>query len=326
MGIECDWLFKFAVGDHSFNSFCVLILIACVLTQNLGTSKAGKCNSVINIVKIILISLVIVVAMSKFESKYLTPFTIESQNNSAIAGFLRSSTILYYCFIGFDFITCLSDEALNPVRDVPKALIYSVSLIIILFTLFATFVSGVGDLSRTRNNGDTAVVDVFEARGLKWMSMIIVVMAIISMYVCNFLGMIGLSRFNYNFAKDGLFFSVFKELDPVRRVPVAGAWLQVVPIMVAAAFFDIKVLAQVTSLCQLMIYVAINASILQLRLNPPHQEGPKNFTRSYCSLLFILLSLCLCLSYLYGWSNFIISLLTCSIVIVFSCLHLEISK
>ena len=75
------------------------------------------------------------------------------------------------------------------------------------------------------------------------------VLAIISMYVCNFLGLIGLSRSNYNFANDGLFFSIFGQLDAVKKVPTIGAWIQVIPIMVCAALFDIRVLAQVTSLC-----------------------------------------------------------------------------
>ena len=137
----------------------------------------------------------------------------------------------------------MSDEAINPSKDIPRALVFSMSGIIILFTLFVFFVSGVGNLSKTQNKGNTAIADVFEERGCQWMTVLIMVLAIISMFVCNFLGMIGLSRFNYNFAKDGLFFQIFEKLDPQKKVPVIGAWIQVVPIIVVAALFDIKVLA-----------------------------------------------------------------------------------
>ena len=50
---------------------------------------------------------------------------------------------------------------MNPVKDVPRALVISMSGIIVLFSLFVFFVSGVGNLSQTNNDGNTAVVDVF---------------------------------------------------------------------------------------------------------------------------------------------------------------------
>jgi amino acid transporter len=54
-------------------------------------------------------------------------------------------------------------------------------------------------------------------------------MAIIGIFAVIFLGAIGLSRYTFNLAKDGLFFSVFKKLDPVKKVPTKGAWLNVIP-------------------------------------------------------------------------------------------------
>jgi len=39
-------------------------------------------------------------------------------------------------------------------------------LIIVIYTIFALGISGVGDLSTTKDGGRTAVVDVFHERGL----------------------------------------------------------------------------------------------------------------------------------------------------------------
>ena len=122
-------------------------------------------------------------------------------------------TILYYTYLGFDFTTLLSDEAIVPERDVPRGIKISLSLIIAIYTIFAAGLCGVGDLEATKDGGRTAVVDVFDERGYRWAAVIIIIMAIIGIFAVTFLGLIGLSRFTYNLAKDGLFFKVFKKLD-----------------------------------------------------------------------------------------------------------------
>ena len=122
-------------------------------------------------------------------------------------------TILYFTYLGFDFTTLLSDEAIVPERDVPIGIKISLSLIIAIYTIFAAGLCGVGDLAATKDGGRTAVVDVFDERGYTWAAVIIIIMAIIGIFAVTFLGLIGLSRFTYNLAKDGLFFKVFKKLD-----------------------------------------------------------------------------------------------------------------
>jgi basic amino acid/polyamine antiporter, APA family len=169
---------------------------------------------------------VIILSFSLYETKYLTPFEIKKEGFS---GFVQASTVLYYTYIGFDYTTLLCDEAINPRRDVPKGIKISLSLIIAIYTIFALGISGVGDLSTTKEGGKTAVVDVFAERGYTWAAIVIIIMACIGIFAVVLLGVIGLSRYTYNLAKDGLFFEVFKKLDPKRKIPAKGAWINLLP-------------------------------------------------------------------------------------------------
>lgn len=60
---------------------------------------------------------------------------------------IEGSTILFFAYLGFDFITTISEEAKNPKRDVPIAIILSVFLSMLIYVLISFSVSGVGNMS-----------------------------------------------------------------------------------------------------------------------------------------------------------------------------------
>jgi len=171
-------------------------------------------------------------------------------------------------------------------------------LIIVIYTIFALGISGVGDLSTTKDGGRTAVVDVFHERGLTWAAVVIIVMAIIGIFAVVFLGIIGLSRYQYNLAKDGLFFKVFKELDPKKKVPAKGAWLNLIPQILLATFFEITILAQTASLIFLATYIIVNASLIELRFIHKLERTNKY---KYAIVLFCIFSFLICVSIYFGW-------------------------
>ena len=119
--------------------------------------------------------------------------------------------------------------------------------------------SGSGD-------GETALAEVFEARGFGWMSIVLFICALLGITAAGMTNLMSQSRVLYSYAKDGLFFPVFKEIDPVKKVPVKGAWIAIIPIAVAAFLMNLKQLAQLCSLCNLMTYAFINAAVIALRL------------------------------------------------------------
>ena len=149
-------------------------------------------------------------------------------------GVIEASTILFFGYLGFDFITTITEEASNPVRDVPKAIMTSVLISMVIYTLVAFSVSGVGNLAEGDGDGETALADIFKQKGVMWMQMIILVCAILGISAATLTNLMSQSRILYSYSKDGLFFKVFSELDPISKVPVKGSWISLVPIGLAA--------------------------------------------------------------------------------------------
>ena len=213
-----------------------------------------------------------------------------------VTGLVEATTILFFGYLGFDFITTISEEAKDPKRGVPIAINASVIGSMMIYALVAFSISGMGNLAAVGNgDGETALADIFEANGLPWMYYMILICALIGISAATMTNLMSQSRILYAYAKDGLFFDVFRELDPQTKVPVKGAWIGVVPIVIGAFCLNLKHLACLCSLSNLLTYSLIDASVIALRLKKVPEEikdkGWNKFLIKFCPWTFMILSL-----------------------------------
>jgi len=87
-----------------------------------------------------------------------------------VEGVFFGATLIFYGYLGFDFITTVSEEANRPEEDVPKAIAYSINLSMLIYAMTAFAISGVADL--TTFDGDTAMALAFESIGVHWVNFI----------------------------------------------------------------------------------------------------------------------------------------------------------
>ena len=93
-------------------------------------------------------------------------------------GTFFASSIIFYGYLGFDFITTLSPEAKSPARSVPSAVKTSTLLCMVLYVLTAISLAGMAPLQNF--NPDTAMPEAFASVGQDFVSYII--------YFCAFFG------------------------------------------------------------------------------------------------------------------------------------------
>jgi basic amino acid/polyamine antiporter, APA family len=182
-------------------------------------------------------------------------------------GVVEATTILYFGYLGFDFVTTMAEEAIDAKRNVPTAIMLSVISCMLIYGVVSFSVQGVGNLAAAgTGDGETALALVFEQRGLTSMSLLIFVCALLGITAAGLTNTMSQSRILYSYAKDGLFFEVFKEIDPDRKVPVKGSWLAMVPIATLAALMDLRTLAELCSLSNLFTFAFIDTAVVVLRL------------------------------------------------------------
>jgi APA family basic amino acid/polyamine antiporter len=102
-------------------------------------------------------------------------------------GLIEATTILFFGYLGFDFITTISEEAVNPKRDVPLAIQYSVVISMLIYALVAFSVQGVASLASVgTGDGETALAEIFSSRGMEWMSTVIFICALLGITAAAF--------------------------------------------------------------------------------------------------------------------------------------------
>lgn len=88
--------------------------------------------------------------------------------------------------------------------------------------------------------------------------------------LCN---LFSLPRIVYAMAEDGLFFSVFAQVNPVTKVPVIAILVFGVLMALLALTFDLEALVQFLSIGTLLAYTFVAASIIVLRFNPEKTDS-----------------------------------------------------
>jgi amino acid transporter len=83
----------------------------------------------------------ILVAFTKYDSSNMTPLLNE---NYGFSGSLLATSIVFFGVMGFDFLSTLSDESLNPTRDIPPAMRDSVVYSTGIYILIAISMCGIG--------------------------------------------------------------------------------------------------------------------------------------------------------------------------------------
>jgi APA family basic amino acid/polyamine antiporter len=217
------WFDELRVFGINCSPLAVLFLLFCTWITTLGSEAVGSFNNFVTSGKLIILAFIATVSFANFNIENFTPFLDEERG---IPGVIEASTILFFGYLGFDFITTISEEAKNPKQDVPRAILWSVILSMFIYVIISFAVNGVGNLAQVGSkDGETALAEIFSNIGLDWMAAVIFVCALLGITAAAMTNLMSQSRILYSYAKDGLFFKVFKDLDPVRNVPIKGSWL-----------------------------------------------------------------------------------------------------
>lgn len=88
--------------------------------------------------------LIIVIAFLKFNADNLTPFVLEEEGGWS--GTFLAASLIFYGYLGFDFITTLSPDAKNPAHSIPFAVTSSTLLCVLIYFLTAFSLAGMAPL------------------------------------------------------------------------------------------------------------------------------------------------------------------------------------
>jgi APA family basic amino acid/polyamine antiporter len=275
------------VNGGVFNIPAILVVVLCGLLLLRGTSESATANTVMVFLKIGILTFFCVVAFTAFDGSNFTPFA-----PLGIVGIQAAASQVFFSYIGFDAASTAGEEAKNPRRDLPIAIILSlviVTVIYVLVTLAALgarsgqveTVDGVQTYVWGDGNGDAILASIVaDVTGTSWAPALISLGAVISIFSVVLTVMYGQTRILFAMGRDGLLPRIFTRVNPRTQTPTANTVIVTVVICLLAGFVPLGQLAEATSIGTLFAFLLVNVGVMVLRRSRP------DLNRSFRTPLF----------------------------------------
>ena len=264
---------------------CLALMVAWLLT--LRTEWGARLNTGIVVVKVLGIALVIAVGVFYIDPANWSPFIPERIVNAdgvghyGFEGVVAAAAIVFFAVFGYDTLTTAAEEARDPQRDLPRAVLLSLGISMVLYISISLVLTGIAPYG-TLNN-DAPVANAFKALGLNWVMVLISLSAVTGILSVVFAFMLAGARIWHSLARDGLLPGWFAKPHPKHGTPYRPTWIIGISTALAAGFLPIGELAQLVNIGVLLAFVVICTAVMVLRVRQP--ELPRRFRTPWVPLV-----------------------------------------
>jgi len=258
-------------GDGGlFNVPAVAVVLLATVLLVRGARESAMVNTVLVVLKVAVLLLFVLVAFTAFESRNLAPLLPMGS-----AGVTAAASRLFFSYIGFDAASTAGDEARDPQRDLPRAIVLSMLAITSLYILVA--VAAVGARPWGWFDGqEAALVRILqEVTGSAWVSLVFAVGAVVAIVSIVLVVLYGQTRILMAMSRDGLVPPVFARVCPRTGTPVANTLITGGTIAAAAGLVPLGELADATSIGTLFAFALVSLAVIDLRRTRP--DLPRTF-------------------------------------------------
>lgn len=252
-----------------FNIPAVIVVVACMFLLLRGASESATVNTIMVFLKIGILIFFCAVAFTAFEPGNFAPFA-----PLGMAGISAAAGQVFFSYIGFDAASTAGEEAKNPKRDLPRAIILSLIIVTILYVLVAAAAIGARPWESFEGEGAEAVLAGIarDVTGSDWAPTLIALGAVVSIFSVVLVVMYGQTRILFAMGRDGLLPKLFTKVNPRTQTPVANTIIVTVVISILAAFVPLGQLAEATSIGTLAAFAIVNIGVIALWRARPELE------------------------------------------------------
>ncbi|MCZ4813475.1 APC family permease [Staphylococcus aureus] len=178
-------------------------------------------------------------------------------------GIYAGVSMIFLAYIGFDSIAANSAEALDPQKTMPRGILGSLSVAIVLFIAVALVLVGMFHYSQYANNAEP-VGWALRQSGHGVVAAIVQAISVIGMFTALIGMMLAGSRLLYSFGRDGLLPSWLSHLNDKHLPNRALVILTIIGVLIGS-MFPFAFLAQLISAGTLVAFMFVSLAMYRLR-------------------------------------------------------------
>ncbi|MEU9454371.1 amino acid permease [Streptomyces sp. NPDC048277] len=276
----------------------VVIAMAAVLLVR-GVRESARATAAMAAVKLVVLVAFCAIGFSAFKDGNLVPFS-----PAGLGGIGAGTTAAFFSYIGFDAITTAGEEAKNPRRDIPVAILVCMAVVTLLYCAVALAATGAigGDQVAGRPAALSYVVN--QVTGSTVGGGVIAFGAVVAIASVVLAVMYGQTRILMSMSRDGLIPRVFERVSPRTATPVAGTLIVAVVFALPAAFAPLDAVMNLCTIGTLAIMAVVNIAVIALRRREPGLARTFRVPlHPFVPLLGV--GFCLYLMYETGWTTWL---------------------
>ena len=258
-----------------FNLPAIVIIALVTTLLVIGIKESANVNNVIVFIKVAVVLLFIFGAVWAIGPANWRPFIPENtgvREHFGWTGVMTGAGIVFFAYIGFDAVSTAAQEARNPQKDMPIAIIGSLLICTVLYILVSGIATGVVPYKELDVPDPIAVAA--DRAGLGWMASLIKLGAIAGLSSVILVMLLGQSRVFWNMSKDRLLPQFVNKVHPRFQTPWITSIVTGVGVAFFAAILPVRDAASLVSIGTLLAFVIVSIGILVLRVREPNLARP----------------------------------------------------
>ncbi len=256
-------------GDgHRVDLFAVVLCLLIAFLLSRGMKSAARFETFVVALKVLVVLLVVVVGFFYVDTANYEPFF-----PFGVSGAFTGAATVFFAVFGYDAMSTAAEESRDSQRHMPKAIIYSLAISMVLYVLACLVLTGMQNF--TEIDKESGFSTAFKSVGLSGIADLIAVGAIIGILTVMFTFMLGVTRVWFSMSRDGLLPKWFAKTHPTRHVPTRVTWIVGVASAAIAGFLPIEQVAELTNIGILLAFVVVCVAVIVLRYRQP--ELPRTF-------------------------------------------------
>ncbi|CAN5919473.1 amino acid permease [soil metagenome] len=232
---------------------------ALILLNIAGTKQSGRLQTVV-VTGVLAVLVVLVI----YGLPSVDPAAFQPLLPTGADGLLAASGLVFVSYAGVTKVASIAEEIKDPGRTIPRGILSSIALMMVLYTVIVTVVVGVVPVDELRTTLTPIALVAQRVAGPvgEWVIALTAVLALLSMANA---GLLTSSRYPFAMSRDSLLPSGLERVHPRFGTPAAAIGLTGTVLVALVAFVPVIDLAKLASAFQILVFTLVNVALIIFR-------------------------------------------------------------
>ncbi|MEU6532913.1 amino acid permease [Streptomyces sp. NPDC046928] len=268
IGVTIPSVLSSAPGEGGFINLPALIVVLLAMVFLLGgVRESARANTIMVAVKIVALVLFCAVGFTGFKSGNYADFM-----PLGMAGVSAAGATLFFSYIGFDAASTAGEEAKDPKKDLPRAIMLSLIIVTALYVLVAGVAVGAWNWTKFEGSQASLAAIMNDVSGQTFWGTLLALGAVISIASVVLTVLYGQTRVLFAMSRDGLVPKALGKVHPKTGAPRLNTVIVSLFCGALAALIPLGKLVDATSIGTLFAFALVNIAVIVLRRKRPELE------------------------------------------------------